>query len=105
MAAIQRIVNLYESLVLHLGAIIADSLIFPKKMRVYTDKGHKMAKELKDNLTDASLVALLFLQLDVLSLTSVQSLFYQHSAQSIIGIIFKMYMVILFDYLLDIFEN
>ena len=99
MAAIQRIVNLYESLVLHLGAIIADSLIFPKKMRVYTDKGHKMAKELKDNLTDASLVVLLFLQLDVLSLTSVQSLFYQHSAQSIIGMLFIMFIVILFDYL------
>ena len=72
---------------------------FQKKMREYTDKGHKMAKELKDNLTDASLVVLLFLQLDVLSLTSVQSLFYQHSAQSIIGMLFIMFIEIWFDYL------
>ena len=84
MAAIERVLDQYDSLVVHLGDIIADSLK-PRAVRIYDAKGHQKAQELRDGLSDQDLIVLLFLQVDVLSLTSVQSLFYQHSAQSIIG--------------------
>ena len=88
MAAIQHIISQYDSLVLHLNAIKADSLK-PRALRIYDAKGVQKANDLLDDLTDHNLMVLLFLQMDVLSLTSVQSLFYQHSAQSIIGRVFK----------------
>ena len=88
MAAVQHLIRQYDSLVLHLNAIKSDQLK-PPSLRIYDKKGHAKAEELLNGLKDENLMVLLFLQLDVLSLTSVQSLFYQHSAQSIIGGLFK----------------
>ena len=88
MAAVQHLVRQYDSLVLHLNAIKSDQLK-PPSLRIYDKKGYAKAEEMLNGLMDENLMVLLFLQLDVLSLTSVQSLFYQHSAQSIIGRLFK----------------
>ena len=69
----------YESLVLHLDKITKDNT------RMYSTPAKKQAQEMKNNLLDDDLLIFQFLMIDVLSLTSTQTKFYEFAGISVIG--------------------
>ena len=68
----------YKFLVMHLAIIAADKKTYGKPAR---DKANK----LREGLLDENFVILLSLQIEILSLFSTQTLFYQYASQCVIG--------------------